>query len=93
MTKIRTDAHGVYIRTGGYVFRPVQNRYSHMLGATDHGVTSFAPGEVVRARHMAGTPRARVKANGREEIWHSHGCYFDKTDGSIIPSDQLWVER
>jgi hypothetical protein len=90
MTKIRTDTHGVYVRAGGYVFRPVATVYSYMPGTTDHGVTSFGPSDSVRARHIAGTGRGRLRGPDREEIWHSHGCYYDR-DGKIIPSDRLWM--
>lgn len=93
MSKIRSDIHGAYIRTGGYVFRPVLTRYSTWPGTAAHGQSGFAVGDVVKARHIAGTGHARVKSPVREEIWNSHGCYYDTKDGSIIPSDELWIPR
>lgn len=60
LTLIRKDSHGLYVRTGGYVFRPNPNK-----------ATFLREGDRTKAHHISGTVRAKV-AN---ETWFSHGAY------------------
>lgn len=67
MAVVGSDLHGLYVRVGGYVFRPV-------LGLGDLGYplpapSALVPGQPVRARHLPGTTTARVG----DELWFSHG--------------------
>lgn len=76
MSTVRSDKHGLYVRAGGYIFRPQRSR------TTAHGVLvpgvqpagqdapgRFGDGQKVRAAHVGGTPTGRVG----NEIWFSHG--------------------
>jgi len=99
MSKIRRDCYGLYVRTDGSVFRPYETPWScYDHGAANHGITQFSEGEEVTARHMSGTPRARVRGKDtadwrdRMEIWHSHGCYYDN-NGKLISSEACWTPR
>jgi hypothetical protein len=98
MSRIRRDAHSLYVRVNGSVYRPIETLWSYtgMQGATTHGVTQFAEGEEVRLSHMRGTSHARLRGEDtatrrdRVEIWHSHGSYYDR-EGRMLPSDQCWT--
>ncbi len=91
MTKIRQDCHSLYVRAGGYLFRPVysyntRNGYSHVY--PDTTICQF--GDVVKAHHIACTPMAKITLpNGTTEIWFSHGSYYD-THCKIIRSIEVW---
>ena len=90
MGKIKSDKHGLYIRTGGYVFRPVETDYNyHFKDTVNDSKSKFAAGEAASYRHISQTPHAKVTVNGVTEIWHSHGCYFDSA-GKTVPSEQVW---
>lgn len=67
-TKIRRDEHGLYVRAGGYVFRPGPiNGYSHAYDMSDAGLKE---GDEVKASHVAGTPTGRIRlADGRQLRW------------------------
>ena len=99
MAKIRRDCYGLYVRTDGSVFRPYETPWScYGHGTANHGITQFGEGEEVTARHMRGTPRARVRGEDtptwqdRVEIWHSHGCYYD-SQGGMLKSEACWTPR
>jgi hypothetical protein len=80
-TKIKRDAHGIYVRTDGNLYRPVQTVDAYPLGRAanlrDDGTSVFKEGSQVTARHRSGTPFCVVKdCAGVEEHWHSHGMYL-----------------
>lgn len=90
MTKIRQDRHGPYVRTGGYLFRPVETPHSCHFNMTEFNKTAFEVGADVVARHRGGTPYGVVRANGIEEWWHSHGDYMGKdTEDCWNPSRRI----
>lgn len=89
MTKVQSDRHGLYIRTGGYVFRPIESDESYEFHTIFDETTVFAAGDQVKARHISNTPFAVVRNGRHEEYWHSHGCYFDEF-GKPISSEQIW---
>lgn len=47
MAKVRSDKHGLYVKAGGYLFRP-------------DGPTTVVAGSTVKARHVAYTPTGKV---------------------------------
>ena len=67
-TKVRRDDKGLYVRAGGYVFRPGPiNGYGHAHDMSDAGL---AEGTQVKASHFAGTPTGRIRlADGRKLLW------------------------
>ena len=88
-TTIKRDAHSLYVRTGGKVFRPVPtpNSLTHPdsvgMGSGPYfkyPATIYQEGDKVNARHVAGTTAGRVDGGGdtRIELWHSHGSYLDQ---------------
>lgn len=99
MTKIRSDSHGLYVRTDGSVYRPFETPCSYDDSqAALRGITQFAEGEEIKVSHIAGSPFARLRGadtrdfSNRVELWHSHGCYYDK-QGKIRKSDDLWEPK
>lgn len=78
---IRRDINGLFIRTGGYVFRPLfPVDYPHLESGT-----IYQASDKVRAHHMAGTPLAKIKRGDHVETWFSHGSYYTH-DCKIRPS-------
>ena len=93
-TKVKRDRHGLYVRAGGYIFRPAHTPYSYPVNPRvddrrDY-TSGFSDGADVRARAIAGAPFARVEADGALELWHSHGTYYDKC-GRTISSEHCWT--
>lgn len=90
-TKIKSDIHGLYVKTDGRVYRPVAstNSYyiSHTLNSREDGTSAFVKGQEVNAHHRSQTPFAVVKADGVEEYWHSHGEYIGR------PTDMCWAPK
>jgi hypothetical protein len=86
-TRIRRDAHGLYVRTDGAVFRPERTRHTYTSRGAGEG---WSEGERVKAHHISQTPDARLRSldrPGQEGVWHSHGSY-------IAPhrtSDEAWM--
>jgi hypothetical protein len=80
-TKVKRDAHGLYVRTDGKLYRPVKTIDGYPLGRAaslrDDGTSAFKEGSQVQARHLSGTPFCLVKdESGVQEHWHSHGMYL-----------------
>ena len=68
MAIIREDKHGLYVKTGGYIIRPLfPNGYNH---AYEDG-TEHSKGDKVRATHCTAGPIAKVGG----EYWYIHGAY------------------
>jgi len=81
MTKrlIRCDEFGLYVKTGGYVFRPVDvavreffpsdSLYKAAAGALTKNASpsSLVPGSKVNAEHVGGSTTAKVN----KELWVS----------------------
>ncbi len=67
MPRIRTDPHGPYLVSGGYIARPLENR------------TRFSEGQSVPARHFAGSGVHGVGRSASEgrgeytEYWFTSG--------------------
>jgi hypothetical protein len=99
VTKVRSDSHGLYIRTGGYVFRPQLAIYSYLMNPdVKAGTTRYHEGDAVKAYHMSQTPHAKVKdvSGPHSEIWHSHGCYISNVAGvgcKTLSSEILWSPK
>jgi len=89
-TKVKQDIHSLYVRAGGYVFRPVENNYNSSGANPNYrrdGTSAFTVGQEVAARHRGGTASGTVQANGVDELWFSHGCYY----GTGIKVEDCWV--
>jgi len=99
MAKIRRDAHSLYVRVNGSVYRPWETPWSyHAQQAATQGVTQFSEGEDIKLSHVRCTPFARLRdkdtadQRDRIEIWHSHGCYYD-SQGGMLKSEACWAPR
>ncbi len=88
---IRKDEHGLFLRVGGYVFRPVKSNegshYSHVKESREDGTSQFKEGDAVNANHRRSTTVGVLKARGIEEWWHSHGTYL----GPLTRSEDCWI--
>ena len=71
MAVIREDCHGLYIKNGGYIARPVPTDYTkHCVNiAWD---SEYCAGDKVKAKHIGGTGMHDVGV----ESWSSHGSYY-----------------
>lgn len=68
--KVHEDEHGVFIRTGGYLFRPGGVRgYDHAYDMSDGGLKK---GDTIKAAHIGGTQMARLRfEDGSKRYWTS----------------------
>jgi len=100
-TKIKRDSHGIYVRAGGYLFRPrPHSLLTHPLVTTPEQrakvknimqTSAFDEGDPVRARHIGGSQFGVVGDNERgDETWASHGMYYDR-QGKQISSEKIWI--
>lgn len=81
-TTVKRDVHGLYVRGGGYLFRPVFPSRYPLMGGTD-----YTEGTKVSVRHKAGS---QVGSVGRE-LWFSHGSYINLQNlNKPIQSEMLW---
>ncbi len=103
-TKIKKDRHGLYLKTDGSIFRPVQTNDARLRGLSPSGgpspegvfaasaeTTQFREFDAVSAIHRAGTELAIVRSGGGSvnEYWYSHGCYIGD-DLKQIKSEDVW---
>lgn len=84
-TKVKVDTHGIYVRTGGYLFRPQVNKWK---SEKDDTYSLFEIGDEVKAKHIDGTVMGKVN----DEVWYSHGQYFQTVDGknTYKNSEDCW---
>lgn len=91
--KIQQDIHGIFVRTGGHLFRPDKAKYSYYHSKLVNK-SSFKKGQEVKARHVSQTPFAKISDGGIEEYWNSHGenYKFDKETKTVkkVRSELLW---
>ena len=86
MSLVRQDCHGLYIKCGGYVFRPIfPVGYNHVF----KNGTKFVQGDTVRGYHKGGTQLGTVQKDGTKETWFTHGFYYDDKGGKV-PSEDLF---
>jgi hypothetical protein len=71
MPKVKEDDQGIFIQTGGYIFRPGDiNGCAHAYEMDDGGLRK---GDDVKARHVAGSQLAKLKlADGSVRYWGNH---------------------
>jgi len=84
MSIIRSDIHGLYLKSGGYLFRPILPTDSEYPSGTKHSA-----GIKVKAGHIGGSPYCRVGDKNDCEYWYSHGDYFDSSTQKHIKSELL----
>lgn len=96
MSKIRKDKHSLYVKAGGYIFRPTEAKYTYLTStetrkAIEEG-TKYKDGDDVKARHISQSPHGKVG----DEFWCSHGCYYvtdaddPRPDGSVKKTEECW---
>ena len=77
MAVIREDKYGLYVKAGGYIFRPifpVGYQHVHCDG------TQLRTRDKVKATHRSGTGLATVTGDGIKETWYNHGDYLGNPD-------------
>lgn len=99
MTRIGSDGHGLFVRAGGYLFRPVSvgeprrswRREGRLFA--DDGETELKAGDMVSAVHRGGSVVAVVKLGDHREHWHAHGEHERCVEGGTrrIPTEEIWV--
>ena len=68
MAIIREDKHGLYVKVGGYIARPIfPAGYQHVH---DDG-SEYEAGDKVHGRHVYAGPLIKVG----DETWFAHGAY------------------
>lgn len=88
MAVIRKDKHGLYVKAGGYIFRPVFPRgYNH---AYDDG-SKHQVGDKVRATHCSAGPLGKIGG----EYWYAHGAYLGRcgdsnSENNYKPNHDNW---
>lgn len=70
-TKVKKDSHGLYVRGGGYLWRPIYPRNVEQLE------TLHKENDEVNVNHYTAGPYAKVGTKGNIELWYSHGSYLD----------------
>lgn len=83
MSKIMSDSHGLFVRGGGYVWRPVYPKF------TEQHSTKFNIDDVVSVNHRGG-PSARITNKTNKESWYSHGCYINNQGKSDMNSENFY---
>lgn len=88
MSTIRKDKYGMYVKTGGYIFRPILTECGRgRLGAIgSEDKSKIKAGDRVKARHIGGSGLGVVG----DETWHSHGTYYNGKGGQI-DSESVWT--
>ena len=91
LATVYQDKHGLYVRTGGYLFRPQPSAQSFgypLLPPPKDGTYTgnLKKGDKVKARHIPQTPLGKV--DGLR--WFSHGCYINPKTQTYINSEELW---
>lgn len=85
MSRVHEDKHSIYVKTGGYIFRPVISERYHDERECLEGSTQYTSGDSVKANHVGGSGLGLVG----DEYWFSHGCYLDY-EGKQINSEECW---
>jgi hypothetical protein len=68
-TKVKNDNFGLFVRAGGYIFRPGEVASFVRGDVTDGGLNA---GDEVRAHHIAGTTISKITlVDGRVLYWHN----------------------
>ena len=87
MSVIREDSHGLYVKVGGYLFRP-QCNYRYLVVGLGHAKGDFKKGDKVKAHHISQTMFGKVG----DERWFSHGQYFDGFTQTHKNSEDLFKD-
>lgn len=69
MTLIRSDIKGLFIKAGGYIFRP--GEIAGLSHAVDTSDGNLKVGDKIKARHVAGTTYCRITLNNGSKIYWS----------------------
>lgn len=100
-TKIRSDCHGLYVRTNACVYRPQQTPLSYPVQKTTRGKkcfslcngdSAFSVGAEVKVHHVTQSPFCSVEVGYIEEYWHCHGTYINP-EGGYHKSETVWRPR
>ena len=77
MPVIKKDSYSLYIKQGGYIFRPIfPVGYSHVYSDG----SQFSEKDKAKSNHRRGTPLASVKVGDISETWFNHGDYLGNPD-------------
>lgn len=88
-TKVKSDSHGLFVRTDGMVFRPQPARTSHPHPNACQGESIFVSGDVVSVNHITQSPLCSVSNSTGRQLWHSHGVYLSP----YRRSNECWNPR
>lgn len=73
--KVRRDPHSIYVRQGGYLFRPIPTEQHPNIPSGGR----FQIGGLLKGRqNKDGLIELTRESDGRVEQWASHGAYAGK---------------
>jgi len=95
-THVKQDRHSLYVKTGGYLFRPVKHSYltdpvvttaeQRTMAKQVTTQTKLVEGEKVYARHIGGSMYGKIE----DELWVSHGPYRDQNGKLVKDTEHLY---
>lgn len=79
LTKIRSDVHGLYVRTNGAIYRPYRSEYTEGYRVNVNGESKFIADDRVKVSAVSQSCLCRVGVGTSGiEFWSMHGSYWDK---------------
>lgn len=72
LVKIKEDEHGFYVRTGGFLFRPVFTTGNDPKNPD----VEFTVGDEVNATYKGHGKYVRITVDGVIVFWENHGAYI-----------------
>lgn len=95
MTRIRQDKTGLFIKTGGYIFRPGKiDGYAHAYDMSDTGVLFNTS---IKAKHIGGSPLAKLELHdGSYRYWaneYQHELQSKRVELHAMPPLQTPRDR
>lgn len=92
MALIRKDCHGLYVKCGGYIARPVPTEYTRHDNVAED--TEYCAGDNVLTRHIGGSCQHKVGEGKNVEFWSSHGAYivpdWENDTVRTLNSEECW---
>ena len=89
MNLVRRDSHGLFVKSGGRIFRPISADLAYSPSRPP-GVSAYAMGEKVRVNIRSQSPYCKVFQPGKViEFWHDHGHYM-RRQGEVT-SEECWI--
>lgn len=80
MSTLKKDCNSLYLKVGGYIFRPIFPKSEPRFYKFKTVLTEDDVGLKIKARHLRGSSKCLLKFSNNnqeiEEYWYSHGAYM-----------------